>query len=126
MNSFDAASLSSDLGAQWDALDELITNTDEAAQIDIDTSEADFDTFGYLADPSNFACTAGTFQSESWVPSILSGAQISCTQSSGNKAGASECSTRADIQTSSNGCDGCISAHEVLAVSGSGNIQSDL
>lgn len=129
MNSFDSASLVSELGNQWDALDNKVTNTYAAADIDLSSSSTGYEALQYLADPSNFAgCTANSFQSESWPPSILSGSEISCTQSSGTKVDDTECSTSANIQSSGNSCAGCIDSNSVLTVSDgdSGDPAADL
>ena len=128
MNSFDATTMASDFFTQFDTLDHFVTDSHTGRILDFSDSDTQ-NILERLADPSNFpGCTANSFQSESWVPSVLSGAAISCTQSAGSTAGDAECASSSDIQGATNGCAGCLDAQEVLLVSDndSGDVDGDL
>ena len=79
-----------------------------------------------LADPTAFNCTAGTFQSDSWIPTIASPPQeIPCKFPAAANVDDTICSSSSIVQNSSSGCYGCIESQSVLSII-SGNINSDL
>ena len=125
MSSFDATTLSNDLTTQWDNLYSHTTAMLHGSLVDIN-STSDITILTNAANPSSYSgCTAGTFTSDSWIPSIQAGGSISCQVSGSNVNSSVGCTSRSNIQTSGNGCTGCIDTHYVLD-SINGTIQSDL
>lgn len=78
MSSFNATSLSNDLGAQFTSLKTLMTNYESGVAFDF-SSSSDVAILGNVANRSSYSgCSANTFTADSWIPSV-SGGSISCS-----------------------------------------------
>ena len=122
MNSFNATSLSNDLGTQFTSLKTLMNNYEQVIAFDF-SSSSDENILRSVANRSSYSgCSAGTFTSDSWIPTVTG--TISCSVG-GSGITTTECSTQGHIQASTNGCTGCLDTSSILA-SVSGSIQSDL
>lgn len=72
----------------WDGVKNLVNGYYYGNQLDfVDTSQQNI--LNSISDPTNYAtCTAGGFQTDSWVPTTLTPRTISCKSSLPNLAGA--------------------------------------
>ena len=124
MNSFNATSTISSITQTWDPTYAGLNDRYRGKVLDF-SSSSDLTLLRNIASRTGYSgCTSGTFSSDSWIPTILSGASVSCSGATGN-VDDTQCNTQANIQTSGNGCDGCIDSLKVLNVI-SGSIAADL
>ena len=75
----------------WTDLNDHIVDTYRSTRLDF-SSTSNQNILKNLADSSQYSgCTSNGFADDSWIPSIESGAAISCRSSAGVDAGVTEC-----------------------------------
>jgi hypothetical protein len=84
------------------------------------TSVPDIDILQRLSNPTNYACTASTFSTDSCIPSInQKNNDIPCKVQSSQSVTSQTCKTVIDFESSNNGCTGCIDTTSILSQFGS-------
>ena len=131
MSEFDATTLRADMTTAWTQLEDYINNKYYSITLDW-SSTANLNILKALANPTSSSdydgCTVNGFASDSWIPSIASGAKVSCYSSAGVDVDDTQCSSQAIITqgaASGGACYGCIDSFKVLGVI-SGTIATDL
>ena len=121
MTEFLAGTMQDDVQTAWTELKDFIDNYYYSVKLDF-SSSSDKTVLNNMANPNTYSsCASGSFATDSWVPSIQSGAAISCTSTTGNSADGSTCPDAA----SSASCEGCLDTFTILLLD-TANIVSDL
>jgi hypothetical protein len=117
MDSFDVNEAVDQIGTLWDTLEQTMDRYYKGHTFDF-SSDSDVTILEDLADPGNYGgCTDNDFQTDSWIPTLSSGAEISCVSGTssgqGNLANCVDANT-ADDNPAAAACTGCMDAQVVL------------
>lgn len=114
MNAFDVAAIQSGVDNALTALQDKIDKYYYTDEFDF-SSSYDKSFMAKIANPARYSsCTAGTFQTDSWVPSIRQN-DINCPSAiSGTTATGSDCPADIDIQGSVGTCQGCMDTTKII------------
>jgi hypothetical protein len=92
-----------------------VLNTYKLSQILDITSVPDINILKRLSNPTNYACTAAAFSTDSWIPSTnQKNNDIPCKVQSAQSATSQTCKTVTDFESGNSGCTGCIDTTSIL------------
>ena len=121
MNDFDVTQTQYDLSTTWTKLDDLVVESYRTTILDF-SSSGNKNILKKMANPAEYSgCNANDFGSDSWVPSIQSGAVIDCQSNTGVDSDETECPDTATLvsgyNSGSGSCYGCLDTFKVLGQS---------
>lgn len=119
MNTFDATVVNSQVDQIWDPVKQLVMGSATGQLLDFN-SPSDAAILEKLSDKNNYVCSAASFATDSWVPSVQTPNTVSCKISGG--APITSC-TSGNFQAGT--CTGCMDSLAIL-MANSATLGADL